>query len=1008
MEFVVGGDMFSLLRNVGCLSESDARKYLADAVLAIEYLHTQQIVHRDIKPDNLLIGSDGHLKLTDFGLSYLGSNAQSLGGGGSNNRNHSAPPMSTVHTPLARTARLQLDSTTPLLRTASPLFQPRRSPSADTETTSAPPQLSRISSTASSGVGSPIKPLKVPSSAGTQPELSRASSVPNASGLVAPPPVQVPLSSAAQLAVFTTPNTSNAPSPASSPTASNAPSSFASTPVTPATPSPAANTTALQSTTLPTAIPELTPPFGALSLSVHSAKPPLTTSLPSPEGPLTSGGYNSVGVPNTLLYTSAPSSTVSSAAPSPRHTGGAVIGSAGAGSLLSPPPPTGGGAPPSPYSTLFLASPIHPDVLSPQLTSAGSGGVTSGGSLTAGSSVLTSPGFTSVDAALVSTGGGGGGGADHPMSAAGSDVNTNASAAPFLFVHFVGTPDYLAPEILLDLRHGFACDWWSLGVMCYEWLTGAPPFCSSQSQDQVLKNVLTQEIDWKSLQLQSSQAPSPPSRLPGAGAAGSGGAATGANTGLSDAAIDLMARLLRKKPDERLGSTAGVSEIKSHPFFASIRWDTHTTSEAVFIPEVASDTDTSYFDARHSIYPLTNDQLQFANWKDRERDSGRSSFSSPVPTPHQPLVTRTPNSIVGSTGSSTRAGGAINSARSSTSVPMDSEDDSSLAPSSTRVASSVAGSAMSDVDTNELTTATPAAAAAAAGGGGVTTTADGDSGEADADVSDDDYTPAGAIRCMSVPPAVVSPALSAQFRALTLPSGSGDGDDDATKARLARMLSSDHPTTTSAPPALSTSVSDGVKSRGLPPPLPAAGSTRSADAKLVTAATPDSSGGGGGGSDSPAPPNAFEHFSVVNVGLLHELNLALLKSRNRTHRSASTDTADTTAVSAGSTSGGGVMISPFADARRGLTPVTPETPISTDGTAPTTRIAVSSVSAAASGFDRLAFLRAQDSRAPLPNAPVSGGSGEADDSGDESTGRKRKKQAVPLPASTASASNPSH
>ena len=72
MEFVNGGDLHSLLQNVGCLDEQVARMYVAELVLALIYLHhTLGVIHHDIKPDNVLISAEGHIKLTDFGLSCV-------------------------------------------------------------------------------------------------------------------------------------------------------------------------------------------------------------------------------------------------------------------------------------------------------------------------------------------------------------------------------------------------------------------------------------------------------------------------------------------------------------------------------------------------------------------------------------------------------------------------------------------------------------------------------------------------------------------------------------------------------------------------------------------------------------------------------------------------------------------------------------------------------------------------------------------------------------------------
>ncbi|CAH2102602.1 unnamed protein product [Euphydryas editha] len=71
MEYMVGGDMKSLLGVCGFLEESMAVFYVAEVVLALDYLHKHNIVHRDLKPDNMLISKTGHLKLTDFGLSKI-------------------------------------------------------------------------------------------------------------------------------------------------------------------------------------------------------------------------------------------------------------------------------------------------------------------------------------------------------------------------------------------------------------------------------------------------------------------------------------------------------------------------------------------------------------------------------------------------------------------------------------------------------------------------------------------------------------------------------------------------------------------------------------------------------------------------------------------------------------------------------------------------------------------------------------------------------------------------
>ncbi|EHK16672.1 camp-dependent protein kinase catalytic subunit [Trichoderma virens Gv29-8] len=68
MDFVEGGELFSLLRKSGRFPNPVAKFYAAEATLALEYLHSKNIIYRDLKPENLLLDRHGHLKITDFGF----------------------------------------------------------------------------------------------------------------------------------------------------------------------------------------------------------------------------------------------------------------------------------------------------------------------------------------------------------------------------------------------------------------------------------------------------------------------------------------------------------------------------------------------------------------------------------------------------------------------------------------------------------------------------------------------------------------------------------------------------------------------------------------------------------------------------------------------------------------------------------------------------------------------------------------------------------------------------
>ncbi|KAK8598676.1 hypothetical protein V6N13_094639 [Hibiscus sabdariffa] len=128
---------------------------------------------------------------------------------------------------------------------------------------------------------------------------------------------------------------------------------------------------------------------------------------------------------------------------------------------------------------------------------------------------------------------------------------------------FVGTHEYLAPEIVSGEGHGSPVDWWTLGIIMYELLYGVTPF-KGVDHELTLANIVARALEF----------PKEPAVPAGA--------------------KDLMLQLLVKDPARRLGSTMGASDIKRHPFFQGINWALLRCTAPPYVPppyrkEVVSD-----------------------------------------------------------------------------------------------------------------------------------------------------------------------------------------------------------------------------------------------------------------------------------------------------------------------------------------------------------------------------------------------------------------------------------
>ncbi|XP_013219463.2 microtubule-associated serine/threonine-protein kinase 2 isoform X4 [Ictidomys tridecemlineatus] len=144
-------------------------------------------------------------------------------------------------------------------------------------------------------------------------------------------------------------------------------------------------------------------------------------------------------------------------------------------------------------------------------------------------------------------------------------------AREFLDKQVCGTPEYIAPEVILRQGYGKPVDWWAMGIILYEFLVGCVPFFGD-TPEELFGQVISDEIVW----------PEGEDALP-------------------PDAQDLTSKLLHQNPLERLG-TGSTYEVKQHPFFTGLDWTGLLRQKAEFIPQLESEDDTSYFDTRSERY----------------------------------------------------------------------------------------------------------------------------------------------------------------------------------------------------------------------------------------------------------------------------------------------------------------------------------------------------------------------------------------------------------------------
>ncbi|XP_057319918.1 microtubule-associated serine/threonine-protein kinase 3 isoform X2 [Microplitis mediator] len=170
-----------------------------------------------------------------------------------------------------------------------------------------------------------------------------------------------------------------------------------------------------------------------------------------------------------------------------------------------------------------------------------------------------------------------------------------------------GTPEYIAPEVILRQGYGKPVDWWSMGIILYEFLIGCVPFFG-ETPEELFAHTVNDDIEWPDEE----------------------------DWPVQPEAKDIITNLLQQNARDRLG-TGGAHEVKEHLYFFGVNWNTLLRQKAEFVPQLTNEEDTSYFDTRMDRYSHdfgedtddTDDSPLFGSFSSYSPQSRKISQSRP-------------------------------------------------------------------------------------------------------------------------------------------------------------------------------------------------------------------------------------------------------------------------------------------------------------------------------------------------------------------------------------------